>query len=57
MKRGTRKSEAIDTTTDVWRDRVGSGDWTAITEEINEYGGALLPRLLSADETREIRDL
>ena len=26
--------------------RVGSGDWGAITAEVNEHGGALLPRLL-----------
>ena len=43
--------------TDVWADRVASGDWGAITEEVNEYGGALLPQLLTAEEAGEIRCL
>ena len=43
--------------TDVWADRVASGDWGAITEEVNEYGGALLPQLLSAEEAGQIRSL
>ncbi|MFD4575200.1 2OG-Fe(II) oxygenase [Streptomyces sp. NPDC058417] len=43
--------------TDPWHDRVASGDWEAITAETDEYGGALLPRLLSPEETAEIRDL
>jgi hypothetical protein len=42
---------------DVWRERVGSGDWAAITDELDEYGGALLPQLLSPQETRQIREL
>lgn len=40
-----------------WSDRVDSGDWTAITEELDEYGGALLPQLLDAGETARIRAL
>jgi hypothetical protein len=43
--------------TDVWADRVASGDWGAITEEVNEYGGALLPQLLTAEEAGQIRSL
>jgi uncharacterized protein len=43
--------------TDLWADRVASGDWGAITEEVNEYGGALLPQLLTAEEAGEIRGL
>ena len=43
--------------TDVWADRVASGNWGAITEEVNEYGGALLPQLLSAEEAGQIRSL
>ena len=42
---------------DQWRQRVDSGDWDAITAEVNEYGGALLPRLLTAAETERIRSL
>jgi hypothetical protein len=40
---------------DPWERRVGSGDWNVITTELNSYGGALLPQLLDAEETREIR--
>ena len=40
-----------------WAARVGSGDWDAITAELNEFGGALLPRLLTTEETEQIRDL
>ena len=42
---------------DPWKQRVDAGDWTAITAEVNEYGGALLPELLTAGETKQIRDL
>ncbi|WP_051266495.1 2OG-Fe(II) oxygenase [Nakamurella lactea] len=42
---------------DRWRQRVDHGDWTAITDELNAYGGAVLPQLLTAPETREIREL
>jgi uncharacterized protein len=41
--------------TDQWRDRVESGDWNAITDEVNSCGGALLPRLLSDAETEEFQ--
>jgi hypothetical protein len=40
-----------------WQARVSTGDWAAITEELNEYGGALLPRLLDGPETTRIRAL
>lgn len=40
-----------------WRDRVDSGDWPAITQELNEYGGGLLPQLLDGKETAQIRGL
>ena len=42
---------------DPWRDRVESGDWTAIADEVDEYGGALLPRLLAPAETVELREM
>ena len=42
---------------DRWRDRVESADWQAVADEVNEYGGALLPRLLTPEETMEIRGL
>ncbi|GII94245.1 2OG-Fe(II) oxygenase [Sinosporangium siamense] len=43
--------------TDRWHRRVASGDWEAITVEVNEYGGALLPQLLTPQESAEIREL
>ncbi|WGD37316.1 2OG-Fe(II) oxygenase [Lysinibacter sp. HNR] len=43
--------------TDPWRERVEAANWTAITKEVNEYGGALLPQLLSTEETVEFREL
>ncbi len=42
---------------DPWHTRVEAADWTAITDEVNEYGGALLPPLLTAAETVRLRDL
>jgi uncharacterized protein len=42
---------------DQWEQRVGSGDWGGITAEVNEHGGALLPRLLTDPETDAIRSL
>ncbi|MFW5417917.1 2OG-Fe(II) oxygenase [Nocardiopsis sp. CNT-189] len=44
-------------TKDVYADRVASGDWEAITGEVNEYGGALLPQLLTPEEAEGIRGL
>lgn len=38
-----------------WGQRVGQGDWAAITAEVNEHGGALLWHLLSDAETAEFR--
>ena len=43
--------------TDPWSKRVDSGDWKAITAEVNEYGGAVLPQLLTAGETVQLRGL
>ena len=40
-----------------WRDRVESGDWATITADLNAYGGALLPQLLTAEEAGRIRAL
>ena len=40
-----------------WQKRVDSGDWEAITAEVNDFGGALLPRLLTPAETSKIRQL
>lgn len=40
-----------------WQKRVDSGDWDAITAEVNNFGGALLPRLLTKAEAEKIRGL
>lgn len=40
-----------------WQKRVDSGDWDAITAEVNDFGGALLPRLLTKTEAEKIRGL
>jgi hypothetical protein len=47
----------INTQTDAWAARVAQGNWVAIADEINVYGGALLPRLLTPEETVEIREM
>jgi uncharacterized protein len=39
------------------RNRVDSGDWDAITAEVNDFGGALLPRLLTDAEVDAIKGL
>ena len=43
--------------TNRWSKRVDAGDWDAIAAEVNDFGGALLPQLLTATETRRIRTL
>jgi uncharacterized protein len=41
--------------TDPWAQRVDSGDWDAITGELNDYGGAMLPQLLTEAECDQLR--
>ena len=43
-------------TATTWQKRVDSGDWDAITAEVNDFGGALLPRLLTKVEAETIRE-
>jgi hypothetical protein len=40
-----------------WRKRVDAGDWNAIIAELNDFGGAMLPRLLTDDEAGAIQRL
>ncbi|MEO3761471.1 2OG-Fe(II) oxygenase [Mycobacterium sp. B14F4] len=40
-----------------WLSRVNSGDWDAIAAELDQFGGALLPRLLTKAEAAKIRRL
>lgn len=38
-----------------WEKRVDAGDWDAIAAAVNDHGGALLPRLLTAPEMARLR--
>jgi len=40
-----------------WTKRVDAGDWGAIAAGVNDFGGALLPRLLTTTEARRLRKL
>jgi hypothetical protein len=40
-----------------WGKRVASADWATVTAELDEFGGALLPRLLTTREAERIRGL
>lgn len=40
-----------------WQKRVDAGDWDAITAELNDFGGAMLPRLLTDAETEAVQRL
>lgn len=40
---------------DRWEKRVDVGDWDAIAATVNDFGGALLPRLLTPAEARRLR--
>ena len=40
-----------------WTKRVDTGDWQAIAADVNDFGGALLPRLLTPTEARRLRNL
>lgn len=53
MTTNEKKNQA----TDPWLGRVESADWSAVADEINEYGGALLPQLQTPDETVAFREL
>ncbi|WP_083410627.1 2OG-Fe(II) oxygenase [Mycolicibacterium rutilum] len=43
--------------TRTWHDRVNSADWAGIARDLDDFGGALLPRLLTDDETTALRAL
>lgn len=42
---------------DRWKKRVDTGDWDAIATAVGEYGGALLPRLVTSGEAARLRKL
>jgi len=50
-------STRVTTDPDPWQARVDSGDWAVITAELNEYGGARLPALITPTEAEQIRGL
>jgi hypothetical protein len=50
----TKESAAV---TDPWTRRVDSAAWDRVTKDLNAYGCALLPQLLTPAEAKEIRDL
>ena len=39
----------------MYQKRVDSGDWDSITAELNDFGGALLPKLLTDAETETLK--
>ncbi|OBA86097.1 proline hydroxylase [Mycobacteriaceae bacterium 1482268.1] len=41
----------------MWQKRVDSADWDAVTAELNDFGGALLPRLITKAEAAKLRAL
>lgn len=43
--------------TNRWAARVEDADWTALTDELNDYGCALMPRLLTVDECGHLAGL
>jgi uncharacterized protein len=40
-----------------WRKRVDAADWEAVTADVNDVGGALLPELLTATECASVIEL
>ncbi|TDQ01430.1 2OG-Fe(II) oxygenase [Labedaea rhizosphaerae] len=40
-----------------YRERVAAADWAAVTEEVDEYGCALLPQLVTPTEAKELTAL
>ena len=40
-----------------WQKRVDSADWDAVAAEINDFGGALLPQLITKAEASRLRGL
>jgi uncharacterized protein len=40
-----------------WKKRVDAGDWDAIAATVDDFGGAVLPRLLTPAESRRLRML
>jgi hypothetical protein len=44
-------------TTTVWQRRVDTADWDAVTTELNDLGGALLPQLVTKAAAAQLRRL
>jgi hypothetical protein len=55
QERGATREVA--TGTDAFARRVAAADWSAVTDEVNDYGCALLPQLLTPAECADIAGL
>lgn len=44
-------------TTNAWAERVAGADWAALTDEVNDYGCALMPPLLTSNECTRLAAL
>ena len=53
---GTQTTRAAPTTDDI-AGRVGRADWAALTDEVNDYGCALMPQLMTRQECAQIAGL
>ncbi|WP_181768410.1 2OG-Fe(II) oxygenase [Streptomyces albidus (ex Kaewkla and Franco 2022)] len=54
---GSRSRTSAEVPDDVYAQRVAAADWDAVTEEVNEFGCALLPQLLTPAECAELAAL
>ncbi|MGK4585119.1 2OG-Fe(II) oxygenase [Kitasatospora sp. HPMI-4] len=52
-----KTAPGTDTGAGPWAGRAESADWEAAAAELDAFGGALLPQLLTPDEAARIRDL
>ena len=41
----------------IWQRRVDAADWEAVTADMNDVGGALLPQLITPAECAAVLDL
>lgn len=57
MTRVTKTYKANNAGRDSFAERVAAADWDAVTGEVDDYGCALLPQLLTPEESAEIASL
>ena len=51
---GAADDQQVPTISGAWSQRVGRADWAQLTAELDSYGGALTPTLLTPDETDQL---